>query len=80
MVLGEHVESDEKLVEAGIEMRRESVGSHSPSSGAILAGILRRVVVNHSFVVIAAQWPGWMVTLIALDLPIKGAYFPTAYH
>ena len=74
------MESDEKLVEAGIEMKRENVGNYSPSSGAILAGILRRVVVNHSFVVIAAQWPGWMVTLIALDLPIKGAYFPTAYH
>ena len=72
--------SEEELVEAGVGPVRESVGSHSPSSGAILIGVLRRVVVKHTFVVIAAQWLCWMVSLIALDLPIIAAYFSTVYH
>ena len=74
MVLGKRVEIGEELVEAGIGTGRESVGSHSPSSGAIFVGVLRWVVVKH------AQWPSWMVTLIALDLPIQAAYFPKVHH
>jgi hypothetical protein len=32
------------------------------------------------FVVVAGDWPGSLVSLLLLDLPIQGAYFPTKYH
>jgi hypothetical protein len=31
-------------------------------------------------VIIAAQWPSWLVALSALDIPIQEAYFPAVYH
>ena len=80
VVLGERVVSGEESVEEGMGMRKEEVGSHSPSSGSILVGVLHRVVVKHTIVVITAQWPSWMVTLIALDLPIQAAYFPKVHR
>ena len=30
--------------------------------------------------IIAAQWPCWLVALSALNLPIQEAYFPARYH
>ena len=80
VVFGERVVSGEESVEEGMGMRKEEVGSHSPSSGSILVVVLRWVVVKHSFVVIAAQWPSWMVTLNALDLSIHAAYFPKVHR
>ena len=35
-----------------------------------IEGVLRRVATAHKVVVIAAQWPSWLVTMIALDIPI----------
>jgi hypothetical protein len=29
---------------------------------------------------VAGDWPGGLVSLLLLDLPIQGAYFPTKYH
>ena len=54
-----------------------SCGVDLPST---IAGVLRRVVVAHKLVVIAAQWPSWLVTLIALGIPFQEAYFPAIYH
>ena len=48
-----------------------------PSS---IEGVLCDVRPPSTFVVIAAQWPAWLVTLIALHLPIRVAYFPSKYH
>jgi hypothetical protein len=31
-------------------------------------------------VIIAAQWPSWLVALNALEIPIQAAYFPADYH
>ena len=45
-----------------------------------LQGLLRRVDVAHKLVVITAQWPSWLVTLIALGIPCQEAYFPAIYH
>jgi hypothetical protein len=47
---------------------------------AIKVGVLLRVAVAHKVIVIAAQWPSWLVTTIALDIPIQEAYFPSKYH
>ena len=46
----------------------------------LIEGVLRRVVTPRKVVVIAAQWPSWLVTLIALDIPFQEAYFPANYH
>ena len=46
----------------------------------LIEGVLRRVATPRKMVVIAAQWPSWLVTLIALDIPIQEAYFPANYH
>jgi hypothetical protein len=45
-----------------------------------IAGVLRRVDITHKLVLIAAQWPSWLVTLIALGIPFQEAYFPATYH
>ena len=47
---------------------------------SVIVGILRRVSISHKCVVVAAQWPSWLVTLLALDLPVHGAYFPEPFH
>jgi hypothetical protein len=45
-----------------------------------IEGALRRVSASHRLVVIAGQWPSWLVSLVALDLPIQAAYFPLEHH
>ena len=80
VVLGDRVVSGGNRVVSGEESVLEGIGRHSPPPGAILVGVLRRVVVKRTFVVIAAHWPSWLVTLIALDLPIQGAYFPKVHR
>ena len=80
VVLGDRVMSGGNRVVSGEESVLEGIGRHSPPPGAILVGVLRWVVVKHTFVVIAAHWPSWLVTLIALDLPIQGAYFPKVHR
>jgi len=47
---------------------------------SLIEGELRRVSITHKCVVVAAQWPSWLVTLRALDLPVHDAYFPKAHH
>ena len=47
---------------------------------SLIAGVLRQVVVSHKLLVIAAQWPSWLVTLTALEIPFQEAYFPAIYH
>ena len=46
----------------------------------MIEGVLCGVQLPGKFIVIAAQWPAWLVTLIALHLPIQAAYFPSKYH
>ena len=45
-----------------------------------IAGRLQRINPSCTFVVIAANWPSWLVSLIALGLPVQGAFFPARYH
>ena len=45
-----------------------------------IEGVLRQVATPRKMVVILSQWPSWLVTLIALDIPIQEAYFPANYH
>ena len=47
---------------------------------SVIEGVLRRISSPPKMVIIAAQWPGWLVALIALVIPIQEAYFPAAYH
>ena len=47
---------------------------------SLIEGELCRVSITHKCVVVAAQWPSWLVTLRALDLPVHDTYFPEAHH
>jgi hypothetical protein len=47
---------------------------------SLIVGVIRRVSITHKCVVVAAQWPSWLVTLLALDLPVHEAYFPELHH
>ena len=47
---------------------------------SVIEGVLLRIDSPPKVVIIAAQWPSWLVTLIALDIPIQEAYFPASYH
>jgi hypothetical protein len=42
--------------------------------------MLRVITPPSGFVVVAGDWPGSLILLLALDLPIQGAYFPRQYH
>ena len=46
----------------------------------VIEGVLRRMISPPKMVIIAAQWPCWLVVLFALDIPIQEAYFPADYH
>ena len=46
----------------------------------LVEGVLRRVVTDAKMVIIAENWPCWLVSAIALRLPLLGAYFPVLYH
>ena len=45
-----------------------------------IEGVLRRLATPRKLVVISAQWPSWLVTLLALGIPLQEAYFPANYH
>ena len=47
---------------------------------SVIDGVLRPISSPPKMVIIAAQWPGWLVALIALGIPIQEAYFPAVYH
>jgi len=65
------------VVDVGEEMKLDARPLALPS---FIEGVLRRIVSPPKVVVIAAQWPSWLVTLIALDIPIQEKYFPANYH
>ena len=45
-----------------------------------IEGVLRRVFTDAKIVIIAESWPCWLVSSIALRLPLQGAYFPVLFH
>jgi hypothetical protein len=42
--------------------------------------VLEVITPPAGFVVVAGGWPGSLILLLALDLPIQEAYFPRQYH
>lgn len=46
----------------------------------LIEGRLQQISSDCKVVVIAENWPSWLVTLIALDIPNQAAYFSKAYH
>ena len=60
------------------EMDKNDVGTASlPTS---IEGCVQRLCTDFTVVVIAENWPSWLVMVIALDIPIQAGYFPSAYH
>ena len=47
---------------------------------SIIEGVLRRISPPPKVVIVAAQWPSWLVALSSLDSPFQEAYFPAVYH
>ena len=45
-----------------------------------IEGEVQRISADSSVVVIAENWPSWLVMVIALGIPIQAAHFPPAYH
>jgi hypothetical protein len=45
-----------------------------------IASVLRFITPPTSFVVVAGDWPGSLISLLALNLPIRGAFFPVRFH
>ena len=45
-----------------------------------IASVLRLITPPTSFVVVARDWPGSLISLLALNLPIQGAFFPVRFH
>ena len=44
------------------------------------SSVLRLITPPTSFVVVAGDWPGSLISLLALNLPIQGAFFPVRFH
>ena len=42
--------------------------------------VLHLITPPTSFVVVAGDWPGSLISLLALNLPIQGAFFPARFH
>ena len=45
-----------------------------------ISSVLRLITPPTSFVVVAGDWPGFLILLLALNLPIQGAFFPARFH
>ncbi len=45
-----------------------------------ISSVLRILSPPTSFVIVAGGWPGCLVSLLSLGLPVQGAYFPAKYH
>ena len=43
-------------------------------------GHLRKIDAPRDLVVIAEAWPSCLISILALKLPLSGAYFPRRYH
>lgn len=47
---------------------------------SVIRGALRPIKPPLPLLIIAQQWPSWLVVALAHDLPIAGAYFPAKLH
>ncbi len=45
-----------------------------------ISSVLRLVAPPSSFMIVAGDWPGCLVLLLSLGLPVQEAYFPAKYH
>ena len=66
-------------------VERDLVGRDSEVMGSALLptmieGHVQCLSADFTVVVIAENWPSWLVMVVALDIPIQAAYFPSAYH
>jgi hypothetical protein len=61
---------DEGIMDCGVDV----------ADTRTIEGVLRRVITDSKIVIIAENWPCWLVSSTALKLPVQGAYFPVLYH
>ena len=47
---------------------------------SVIRGSLRPLRPPQPLLIVAQQWPSWLVVAQAFDLPIAGAYFPPTLH
>ncbi len=72
------VEGEGVVVEARLVVESRPVLDISTSG--IIAGRLRIVPPPLPFVIVAGGWPSALIALLALNLPVQSAYFPTRLH
>ena len=63
-----------EITAAEVSMGELSVGLRTVS------GQLRKIDAPRDLVVIAEAWPSCLISILALKLPLSGAYFPRKYH
>ena len=64
--------------EVHLVVGRQPVIDISPSG--IIDGKLRDVVPPLPFVIVSGGWPSALIALLALNLPVQSAYFPSKLH
>ena len=47
---------------------------------SVFDGVLSKVVPPEPLIIIAQGWPSFLVSALAMDLPIAGAFFPASLH
>ena len=47
---------------------------------SVVRGSVRRVKLPYAVVVVASQWPCWLIPVLSLRLPLAGAFFPRHLH
>jgi hypothetical protein len=72
------VEGEGIVGEARLVVGRRPAIDTSPSG--IIVGRLRGVVPPLPFVIVSGGWPSALIALLALNLPVQSAYFPSKLH
>jgi hypothetical protein len=72
------------LADKGVTVEARPLAESHPvldvSTSGIIVGQLHVVASPLPFVIIAGGWPSALIALLALDLPIRSAYFPARFH
>eukprot|EP00984_Skeletonema_dohrnii_P020225 scaffold9792_cov129-Skeletonema_dohrnii-CCMP3373.AAC.2 len=47
---------------------------------SVIDGVLSKVVPPEPLIIFAQGWPSFLISALAMDLPIAGAFFPASFH
>ena len=72
------------LADKGVTVEARPLAESRPVldvlASGIIVGQLCVVASPLPFVIIAGGWPSALIALLALDLPVRSAYFPARFH